>query len=379
MNMAAENFCLKWNDHHSVFFSNAEKLCHGSLLTDVVISASGTLFQAHKLVLSVCSKFFQDVFSQTILQQSSNTVIYLKDVEAKHMQLLLSYMYRGEVDVEDNELADFLKTASGLQIKGLSEQDNQSKPTKETSVEKSKNANSFLNHVETSVPKRKPDRPLTPPSSKLPSHSYQPTEEITIEDNQPAKRIKEETVQIDQNEPTSTWTAQPKPMAPPPHKTPEVHPQNPTNYMVSQTTQPEAEYMDDYVDYSSEMMYEEEDPTLQNYNQTESSATWKISHPEDKLNKAYPCEVCNMSFSQKWLLKRHWKTHTGDKPYKCSICMRSFSLRDSCTRHLKTVHKELVMSEDVSNLVEFDDQNMEPRAMISVEYERSPKHSALSV
>lgn len=377
--MAAENFCLKWNDHHSVFFSNAEKLCHGSLLTDVVISASGTLFQAHKLVLSVCSKFFQDVFSQTILQQSPNTVIYLKDVEAKHMQLLLSYMYRGEVDVEDNELPDFLKTASGLQIKGLSEQENQSKPPKETSVEKSKNANSFLNHVETSVPKRKPDRPLTPPSSKLPSHSYQPTEEITIEDNQPAKRIKEETVQIDQNEPTSTWTAQPKPMAPPPQKTPEVHHQNPSNYMVSQTSQPEAEYMDDYVDYSSEMMYEEEDPTLQNYNQTDSSATWKISHPEDKLNKAYPCEVCNMSFSQKWLLKRHWKTHTGDKPYKCSICLRSFSLRDSCTRHLKTVHKELVMSEDVSNLVEFDDQNMEPRAMISVEYERSPKHSALSV
>merc|ERR1712113_991610 len=100
-NMAAENFCLKWNDHHSVFFSNAEKLCHGSLLTDVVISASGTLFQAHKLVLSVCSTFFQDVFSQALLQQSPSTVVYLKDVEAKHMQLLLSYMYRGEVDVED--------------------------------------------------------------------------------------------------------------------------------------------------------------------------------------------------------------------------------------------------------------------------------------
>eukprot|EP00091_Calanus_sinicus_P005550 TRINITY_DN15992_c0_g1_i1.p1 TRINITY_DN15992_c0_g1~~TRINITY_DN15992_c0_g1_i1.p1 ORF type:complete len:139 (-),score=31.40 TRINITY_DN15992_c0_g1_i1:62-478(-) len=100
VNMSSENFCLKWNDHHSVFFSNAEKLCHGSLLTDVVISAGGTLFQAHKLVLSVCSKFFQDVFSQPLLPQSPSTVIYLKDVEAKHMQLLLSYMYRGEVDVE---------------------------------------------------------------------------------------------------------------------------------------------------------------------------------------------------------------------------------------------------------------------------------------
>ena len=63
--MSSENFCLKWNDHHSVFFSNAEKLCHGSLLTDVVISAGGTLFQAHKLVLSVCSKFFQVFFTRS--------------------------------------------------------------------------------------------------------------------------------------------------------------------------------------------------------------------------------------------------------------------------------------------------------------------------
>eukprot|EP00092_Neocalanus_flemingeri_P002804 GFUD01003001.1.p1 GENE.GFUD01003001.1~~GFUD01003001.1.p1 ORF type:complete len:381 (-),score=90.03 GFUD01003001.1:115-1257(-) len=380
--MSSENFCLKWNDHHSVFFSNAEKLCHGSLLTDVVISAGGTLFQAHKLVLSVCSKFFQDVFSQPILSQPQSTVIYLKDVEAKHMQLLLSYMYRGEVDVEDNELAEFLKTASGLQIKGLSEQENPSKQQKEIIPEKPKHTKSFLNHVDSSVPKRKPERPVTPPVTKATHHSYQPTEEITIEDNPPAKRIKEESVVLDQDEPTSTWTNHPKPNVPITPKAPEIPRQTtnqPTNYMVSQTNQPEADYMDDYTDYSGEMMYEEEDQTLQNYNQTDQGATWKISHPEDKLNKAYPCEMCSMSFSQKWLLKRHWKTHTGDKPYKCSICLRSFSLRDSCTRHLKTVHKELVMTEDVSNLVEFEDHSLEPSSMISVEYESSPNHSALAV
>jgi len=377
--MSSENFCLKWNDHHSVFFTNAEKLCHGSLLTDVVISAGGTLFQAHKLVLSVCSKFFQDVFSQPLgLPQSQSTVIYLKDVEAKHMQLLLSYMYRGEVDVEDNELAEFLKTASGLQIKGLSEQDNQTKPHKEIAPEKPKHSKTFLNHVDSSVPKRKPERPVTPPAPKPTKISYQPTEEITIEDNPPAKRIKEESVTFEHDEPSTTWTNQPKPITPIAPKHTEIPRQTPTNYMVSQTTQPEAEYMDDYADYSSEMMYEEEEQTLQNYNQSDQGATWKISHPEDKLNKAYPCEMCSMSFSQKWLLKRHWKTHTGDKPYKCSICLRSFSLRDSCTRHLKTVHKELVVSEDVSNLVEFEDHRLEPSSMISVEYETSP-NSALAV
>jgi len=330
--MSSENFCLKWNDHHSVFFSNAEKLCHGSLLTDVVISASGTLFQAHKLVLSVCSKFFQDVFSQPLLPQSSSTVIYLKDVEAKHMQLLLSYMYRGEVDVEDSELAEFLKTASGLQIKGLSEQENQTKPQKETSVEKPKNTKSFVNHVEPSVPKRRHERPVTPPASKVSTHSYQPTEEITIEDNHPAKRIKEETVLIDQNEPTSTWTTQPKPMAPPPQKTPEVHRQNPTNYMVSQTNQPEAEYMDDYVDYSGEMMYEEEeDQTLQNYNPTDPSMSY--------YNEAqYPCPNCQKTFPSKAKLNRHILVHTNEKPFSCSVCSKRFNIRSNGIRHVVSVH-----------------------------------------
>jgi len=376
--MSSENFCLKWNDHHSVFFTNAEKLCHSSLLTDVVISAGGTLFQAHKLVLSVCSKFFQEVFSQPLLPQSPNTVIYLKDVEAKHMQLLLSYMYKGEVDVEDNELPEFLKTASGLQIKGLSEQDNSNKPKKETSPEKNKLTTSFLNQVDSSVPKsRNPVIPKSPPVvSNVPSQR-QLAEEITIEDNPPAKRIKEENVVIEQNEPTSTWN-QPKSVATTHSKVTEPQPHNHNNYMVSQTSHEENEFIDEYADYGGEMMYEDEQ-NLQNFNQTDPGAAWKITHPEDKLNKAYPCEMCSMSFSQKWLLKRHWKTHTGDKPYKCSICLRSFSLRDSCTRHLKTVHKELVMSEDVSNLVEYEDSNVEPNSVISVEYDRSPQPSALVV
>ena len=64
--MSSENFCLKWNDHHSVFFSNVESLCQKSFLTDVVLSAGGSMFQAHKLVLSICSTYFQVCLSLRI-------------------------------------------------------------------------------------------------------------------------------------------------------------------------------------------------------------------------------------------------------------------------------------------------------------------------
>ena len=52
-----ENFCLRWNDHHDLFFSTAESLCHSSLLTDVVLSAGGSLFQVTLLLLLILLRF----------------------------------------------------------------------------------------------------------------------------------------------------------------------------------------------------------------------------------------------------------------------------------------------------------------------------------
>merc|ERR1711976_572443 len=73
------------------------------------------MYPAHKLVLCICSTYFQPAM------QFNNTVVYLKDVDPSHLQLLLTYMYRGEVDVSENNLTEFLKTASGLRVRGLTE------------------------------------------------------------------------------------------------------------------------------------------------------------------------------------------------------------------------------------------------------------------
>ena len=45
----------------------------------------------------------------------------LKDVHFKYMKLLLMYMYRGEVSCPQEDLHGLLKTARGLQIRGLVE------------------------------------------------------------------------------------------------------------------------------------------------------------------------------------------------------------------------------------------------------------------
>jgi hypothetical protein len=67
-----------------------EQLCRGEILTDVTLSCGGVDFDAHKLVLSVCSGYFSDLFSRNPDKHKNvHTVVYLKDVEPRHMELIL--------------------------------------------------------------------------------------------------------------------------------------------------------------------------------------------------------------------------------------------------------------------------------------------------
>lgn len=48
-------------------------------------------------------------------------VFILKDVKFKELKAMMDYMYRGEVNISQDQLAALLKAAESLQIKGLSE------------------------------------------------------------------------------------------------------------------------------------------------------------------------------------------------------------------------------------------------------------------
>ena len=125
----AEDFLLKWNDHHNLFFAGAEQLYQGEEFTDVVLSAGSQTFKAHKLVLSICSPYFQNLFRQLGPEKH---VIFLKDISTKHLELLLQYMYMGEIRVKEEELVTVLSVAQSLQIRGLTD-NSESKQTSSSS------------------------------------------------------------------------------------------------------------------------------------------------------------------------------------------------------------------------------------------------------
>ena len=105
--MSRDDFSLAWNDHHSFFFETLEKLCRNDLLTDVTLTCGNRYFSAHKLVLSVCSGYFSSLFNHKLPGMKSNeshSIVYMKDVPANHMELLLEYMYKGAITCPESEL-----------------------------------------------------------------------------------------------------------------------------------------------------------------------------------------------------------------------------------------------------------------------------------
>ncbi|XP_076060708.1 uncharacterized protein LOC143036811 isoform X4 [Oratosquilla oratoria] len=125
--MGEQQFCLRWNNHGSTLVAVFDSLLTSESLVDVTLAAEGHLLKAHKVVLSACSPYFQTLFAQ---HMDKHPIVILKDVKYADMKALLDYMYRGEVNVSQDQLGPLIKTAESLKIKGLADGTNRQESDK---------------------------------------------------------------------------------------------------------------------------------------------------------------------------------------------------------------------------------------------------------
>ncbi|XP_065290840.1 longitudinals lacking protein, isoforms H/M/V-like isoform X5 [Dermacentor albipictus] len=116
--MGSQQFCLKWNNHQSNMLAVFEQLLSNEALVDVTLACEGLSLKAHKMVLSACSPFFQALFVEN---PCKHPIVIMKDMRYMDLKAIVEFMYRGEVNVSQDQLSALLKTAETLKVKGLAE------------------------------------------------------------------------------------------------------------------------------------------------------------------------------------------------------------------------------------------------------------------
>nr|CAD7457113.1 unnamed protein product [Timema tahoe] len=120
MGTTSQQYCLRWNNHRSNLLTVFDELLRSEAFTDVTLACEGSVsVKCHKMVLAACSSYFQALFTELPCR---HPVVVLKDVKYSEMKAILEYMYRGEVNVAQDQLAALLKVAQALKVKGLVEE-----------------------------------------------------------------------------------------------------------------------------------------------------------------------------------------------------------------------------------------------------------------
>ncbi|KAJ8953714.1 hypothetical protein NQ314_007324 [Rhamnusium bicolor] len=112
-----EEVCLRWNSHHSNMQSTFPNLLLREQYVDATLVAEGQTLKCHRLILSSCSPYFEEVLSG--ISPFQHPVLFMKDIPFWILKSLCDFMYAGEVHIFQNKLEELLAVAEMLKIKGL--------------------------------------------------------------------------------------------------------------------------------------------------------------------------------------------------------------------------------------------------------------------
>jgi len=117
--MYTENEAIKlsWNNFQTSVTESFRRLHNAPEFSDVTLACGdGHQIEAHKVILSSSSPFFQKILTRNNHQ---HPLIYLKGVDPNNLAQLIQFIYTGEVQVQHEALERFLEAANELEVEGL--------------------------------------------------------------------------------------------------------------------------------------------------------------------------------------------------------------------------------------------------------------------
>ena len=115
----SENFCLKWNDFVANITDSFAHLHKDKDFSDVTLACEdGSQIKSHRIILASGSLVFKNLLETNLMEKP---VIFMRGVKSDHLSWIVDFLYKGEVNIDQENLNEFLALAEDLQLKGLTE------------------------------------------------------------------------------------------------------------------------------------------------------------------------------------------------------------------------------------------------------------------
>ena len=115
----SDNYIFKWDDFQDSIRVNFRKLRSETDFCDVTLACEdGQQVEAHKLILSTASPFFEKVLRRN--NQHPRPLIFMRGVKSEDLSAIVDFLYFGETSVAQQNLQSFLSVADELKLVGLS-------------------------------------------------------------------------------------------------------------------------------------------------------------------------------------------------------------------------------------------------------------------
>jgi hypothetical protein len=111
-----QRYRFRWDDYRAQLIDAFETLLDGNDFVDVTLVSGETKIQAHKILLSAASPYFRYLLQGSPCQ---HPIIFLRDIPPDDLQILLQFIYQGEVSVCQDKLDSLLRSANSLNITAL--------------------------------------------------------------------------------------------------------------------------------------------------------------------------------------------------------------------------------------------------------------------